>query len=134
MEIEKMEFNMFKLKIHVGSSENDYDLFILGNEDDELVRSLNEPKDEEASSSRLTLLRKLIGAGNIEHHVVPNKEEKGIHRRGAHKRSKKQTWGDISEKWREKTKNIKHDLLVIVKPSTTIEHSKVANELKYPFI
>ena len=33
MEIEKMEFNMFKLKIHVGSSEKDYDLYILANED-----------------------------------------------------------------------------------------------------
>ena len=29
MEIEKMEFNIFKLKIHVGSSEKDYDLYIL---------------------------------------------------------------------------------------------------------
>ena len=68
---------MFKLKIHVGSSEKDYDLYILANEEDEPVRSLNEPNDEESSSSRLTLLRKLIGAGNIEH-FVPNKDEANL--------------------------------------------------------
>ena len=93
MEIEKMEFNRF--------TEKDYDLYILANEDDELVMSLYEPKDDEASSSRLTLLRKLIAAGNIKQHFVPNKEEKGIHRSRAQLRSQKQTLWEISGKKQE---------------------------------
>ena len=128
---EKLELNIGKLELRFGSSEKNNDIYVLANEDDELVENDDRPDDYKsvkASMLEKAILSKLTGAGSIEKNIKINKgehqnrsEPNGILKKG----SKKQTWKEISEKWKEMKNQRDTFSIKDVKSSNTFEYSEV---------
>ena len=111
-----LQLNIGQLKISVGSSEKNNDIYVLANENDELVENEDRTKDYnkvKANNFEKTILSKLTGAGFIEQNYAHSKEE-DINRSKI--KSEKQTWKEISEKW----KDMNHH-----KDEKSFEYSKV---------
>ena len=72
----KLQLNIGQLKISVGGSKKDNDIYVLANEDDKLAENDDRPddyKNAKASNFEKSILSKLIGAGFIDN--APGKGE-----------------------------------------------------------
>ena len=119
---EMLQLNIGQLKISVSSSEKNNDIYVLANENDELVENKDRTKDYnkvKASNFEKSILSKLTGAGFIDQNYAHTNEE-DIN--GSKIKSERQTWKEISEKWKEMNP---HKDKYIVKDEKSFEYSKV---------
>ena len=105
---DKLQLNIGQLKLSFGGSKKNNDIYVLANEDDELVENDDRPDDyksAKASNFEKGILSKLTGAGFIDQNNATGKEE-DLNRRKVNVNKdegyEKKTWKEISGKWKER--------------------------------
>ena len=129
---EELQLNIGQLKLSFGGSKKNNDIYVLANEDDELVENDDRPDDyksAKASNFEKGILSKLTGAGFINQSNAtgkgedPNRSKVNVNK---DKGYEKQTWKEISSKSKERKNHRTTHNLKDVKSSNISEYSEVS--------